>query len=145
FCPPHLPFGIVRHAHDDQFFCHGFLAAINSRYHILAKISAHDRATEGCVQSARPRPDVPSVGDFVPGLEASIWQGVGAPKDTPSEIVEKLNKEINSALADPKMKARFADLGSTVFPTSPSELGKFIADETEKWARVIRTANIKVE
>jgi len=85
------------------------------------------------------------VGDFVPGLEASIWQGVGAPKDTPSEIVEKLNKEINSALADPRMKARFADLGSTVFPTSPAEFGKFIEDDTEKWGKVVKFAGIKAD
>jgi tripartite-type tricarboxylate transporter receptor subunit TctC len=90
-------------------------------------------------------PDIPTVGDVVPGLEASIWQGVGVPKNTPPEIVEMLNREINTALADPKMKARFADLGSTVFPTSPAEFGKFIADETKKWAKVIKAANIKVE
>jgi tripartite-type tricarboxylate transporter receptor subunit TctC len=90
-------------------------------------------------------PDIPSVADFVPGLEASIWQGVGAPKNTPPEIVEKLNKEINTALADPKMKARFADLSATVFPGSPADFGKFIADETEKWGKVIRAANIKPE
>ena len=71
--------------------------------------------------------------------------GVGAPKKTPTEIVEKLNKEINAALADPKIKARFADLGGTVFPTSPTDFGKFIADETDKWGKVIRAANIKPE
>ena len=90
-------------------------------------------------------PEVPAVGDFVPGLEASIWQGVGAPKKTPPEIVEKLNREINTALADPKVKARFGDLGATVFPGSPADFGKFIAAETEKWAKVIRAANIKAE
>ena len=90
-------------------------------------------------------PEVPAIGEFVPGLEASIWQGVGVPKNTPPEIFEKLNKEINSALADPKINARFADLGSMVFPTSPAELGKFIAAETEKWAKVIRAANIRPE
>ena len=90
-------------------------------------------------------PDVPTVGEFVPGYEASPWFGVGAPKSTPSEIVEKLNKEINAALADPKMKARLADLGGTVLPGSPADFGKFIAAETEKWGKVIRAANIKAE
>jgi tripartite-type tricarboxylate transporter receptor subunit TctC len=88
-------------------------------------------------------PDIPSVSEFVPGLETSIWLGVGAPKDTPPEIVEKLNKEINSALADPKIKARLAEVGGTAFVISPAEFGKFIADETDKWAKVIRAANIK--
>ena len=90
-------------------------------------------------------PEVPAVGDFVPGLEASIWQGVGAPRNTPPEIVEKLNREINTALADPKVKARFGDLGAAVFPGSPADFGKFIAEETEKWGKVIRAANIKPE
>jgi tripartite-type tricarboxylate transporter receptor subunit TctC len=90
-------------------------------------------------------PDVPAVGEFVPGYEASIWWGVGAPKATPAEIVEKLNKEINAGLADPKIKARLADLGGDVLALSPADFGKFIADETEKWARVIRAANIKPE
>jgi tripartite-type tricarboxylate transporter receptor subunit TctC len=71
--------------------------------------------------------------------------GVGAPKNTPAEIIDKLNREINAGLADPKLKARFADLGATVIPGSPTELGKLIADETEKWAKVIRAANIKLD
>jgi tripartite-type tricarboxylate transporter receptor subunit TctC len=90
-------------------------------------------------------PDIPTVGDFVPGFEASVWQGVGAPKNTPPEIVEKLNKEINAALADPKMRAQLANLGSTVLALSPAEFGALIAEETEKWATVIRAANIKAE
>ena len=90
-------------------------------------------------------PDVPTVGEFVPGYEASTWSGVGAPKATPAEIVEKLNKEINAALADPKIKARLADLGGTVLPGSPADFGKLIADETEKWGKVVRAANIKPE
>ena len=90
-------------------------------------------------------PDIPTVGDFVPGYEASAWYGVGAPKNTPAEIVDKLNKEINAALADPKMKARLADLGGTVLAGSPADFGKLIADETEKWGKVIRAANIKAE
>jgi tripartite-type tricarboxylate transporter receptor subunit TctC len=90
-------------------------------------------------------PDVPTMGEFVPGHEASIWFGVGAPKATPAEIVDKLNKEINAGLADPKIKARLADLGGTPLVGSPADFGKFIAEETEKWAKVIRAANIKAE
>jgi tripartite-type tricarboxylate transporter receptor subunit TctC len=90
-------------------------------------------------------PDVPSVADFVPGLEASIWQGVGAPKNTPPEVVEKVNKEINTALADPKMKARFADLSATVFPGSPADFGRFIVAENEKWAKVVKFVGIKAD
>jgi tripartite-type tricarboxylate transporter receptor subunit TctC len=90
-------------------------------------------------------PDVPTVGDFVPGYEASAWLGVGAPRKTPVEIIDKLNQEINAVLSDPKFKARLADLGGRVLGGSPAEFGKLIADETEKWGRVIRTANIKPE
>jgi tripartite-type tricarboxylate transporter receptor subunit TctC len=90
-------------------------------------------------------PDIPTVAEFVPGYESSFWLGVGAPKATPAEIVEKLNKEVNAALDDPKMKARLADLGGTPLPGSPADFGKLIADETEKWARVIRAANMKPE
>jgi tripartite-type tricarboxylate transporter receptor subunit TctC len=90
-------------------------------------------------------PDIPTVGDFVPGYEASTWWGVGAPKGIPGEIIDKLNKEINAGLADPKLKARLADLGGTVLPSSPVEFGKLIAEETEKWGKVIRTANIRAE
>jgi tripartite-type tricarboxylate transporter receptor subunit TctC len=90
-------------------------------------------------------PDVPTVGEFVPGFEAESWTGIGAPRNTPANIISKLNNEINAALANPVIKARFADLGSTVFPTSAADFGKFIADDTEKWAKVIRAANIKPE
>jgi len=90
-------------------------------------------------------PDLPTVADFVPGYESSSWFGVGAPKDTPVEIVDKLNKEINAALSDPKMQARLADLGATVLPGSPADFGKLIAGEVEKWGKVVRAANIKVE
>jgi len=86
-------------------------------------------------------PNIPTVGEFVPGYEAVVWQGIGAPKNTPSETVDKLNKEINTAPADPKMKARFADLESKALTSSPADFGKLIADETEKWAKVIRAAN----
>jgi tripartite-type tricarboxylate transporter receptor subunit TctC len=90
-------------------------------------------------------PDIPTVSDFVPGYESVAWSGIGVPKNTPAEIIDKLNKEINAGLADPKLKARFAELGAAVFPSSPAEFGKLIADETEKWAKVIRAANIKVD
>jgi len=88
-------------------------------------------------------PDVPTIGDFVPGYEASVWYGVGAPRNTPAEIVEKLNKEINAALADPNMKGRFADLDAKPMPMTPADFGKFVADEIEKWGKVVRAANIK--
>jgi tripartite-type tricarboxylate transporter receptor subunit TctC len=90
-------------------------------------------------------PDIPTIGDFVPGYEASGWYGIGAPKNTPAEIVDRLNMEINAALADPRMKTRFADLGGTVLPGSPADFGKLLADETNKWGNVIRAANIKAE
>ena len=90
-------------------------------------------------------PDVPTLSEFIPDFEASQWVGLVAPKDTPSAIIEKLNGEINAALADPRIKARFADLGGMVLPGSPADFGKLIRDETEKWAKVIRAANIKVE
>jgi tripartite-type tricarboxylate transporter receptor subunit TctC len=90
-------------------------------------------------------PDVPTVSEFVPGYEVSNWFGVGAPKATPAEILDRLNKEINSGLADPKIKARLADLGGSALSGSPADFGKLIAEETEKWAKVIRAANIKPE
>ncbi|HEY3658048.1 MAG TPA: tripartite tricarboxylate transporter substrate binding protein [Steroidobacteraceae bacterium] len=90
-------------------------------------------------------PDVPTVGDFLPGYEASAWFGVAAPRNTPAELVDVLNREINAGIADPKLKARMADLGATVLPGSPADFGKLIAEETEKWAKVIKFANIKPE
>jgi tripartite-type tricarboxylate transporter receptor subunit TctC len=88
-------------------------------------------------------PDIPALSETLPGYEASTWLGVGAPKATPAEIVDKLNKEINAALADPKMKARLAEWGATALPGSPADFGKLIADETEKWAKVIKSAGIQ--
>jgi tripartite-type tricarboxylate transporter receptor subunit TctC len=90
-------------------------------------------------------PDLPTVGDSVPGYEASSLYGIGAPRNTPAEIVDTLNREVNAALADPKMRARLADIGSTALPGSPAEFGKLIADETEKWGKVIKFAGIKPE
>jgi tripartite-type tricarboxylate transporter receptor subunit TctC len=88
-------------------------------------------------------PDIATVAEFVPDYEARVWAGIGAPKATPAEIVEKLNREINAGLVDPRMKARLADLGGTVLPGSSADFAKLIADETEKWAKVIRAVNIK--
>ena len=90
-------------------------------------------------------PDIPMVAEFVPGYDFSFWTGIGAPRNTPAEIVDKLNKEINAALADPKMKARFAELGVIAFRGSPADFGKFIAEETEKWGKVVNFAGIKSE
>jgi tripartite-type tricarboxylate transporter receptor subunit TctC len=90
-------------------------------------------------------PDVPTLSEFIPDFEASQWVGLVAPKDTPTAIIEKLNAEINAGLANPNLKARFADLGGTVLPGSLEDFGKLIRDETEKWAEVIRAAHIKVE
>jgi tripartite-type tricarboxylate transporter receptor subunit TctC len=88
-------------------------------------------------------PDIPSVGEFLPGYEASGWFGVGAPRNTPGEIIDRLNNEINAGLADPKIKARFADLGGTVLGGSAADFGKFVADETEKWSKVVTFAGAK--
>jgi tripartite-type tricarboxylate transporter receptor subunit TctC len=90
-------------------------------------------------------PNVPTVAEFVPGYEITSWTGLGAPKGTPAAIIEKLNKETNAALADPKMKARFAELGGVALPGSPADFASFIASETERWGKVIRAANIKAE
>jgi tripartite-type tricarboxylate transporter receptor subunit TctC len=94
---------------------------------------------------AEALPDVPPVADFVPGYEASQWYGLGAPKNTPPDIIEQLNKAVNAGLADPKLKARLADFGGTVMPGSPADFGKLIAEETEKWAKVVKFAGIKAD
>jgi tripartite-type tricarboxylate transporter receptor subunit TctC len=90
-------------------------------------------------------PDIPTVADFVPGYEASAFWGVGAPRNTPTEIIDKLNKEINAGLSDPKLRTRLAEGGGTVLAGSPADFGKFIGDETEKWAKVIKFAGIRPE
>jgi tripartite-type tricarboxylate transporter receptor subunit TctC len=99
-------------------------------------------ATTGATR-AEALPDMPTVGESVPGYEVSTWYGVGAPRGTPAEIVDKIGREINAGLADPKMKARFAELGGIPMPMPPAELVKLIAEEIEKWAKVIRKGNIK--
>ena len=96
-------------------------------------------------QRSEALPEVPVLGDFVPGYEASAFYGVGAPRSTPAEIVNKLNKEINAAFIDPGMKVRLADLGGTPLAGSPADFGKLIADETAKWARVVKSAGIRAE
>jgi tripartite-type tricarboxylate transporter receptor subunit TctC len=90
-------------------------------------------------------PNIPAIGEFVPGYEASAFFGINAPKATPPEIIERLNKEINAILAEPQTKARFADLGGTILPGAPADFGKLIAAETEKWAKVVKFAGIKAE
>ena len=90
-------------------------------------------------------PELPTIGEYVPGYEMSAWFGVGVPKGTPAEVIDKINKEINAGLADPKMKERFTDLGGIAIGGSPADFGALIADETAKWAKVIRAANIKAD
>jgi tripartite-type tricarboxylate transporter receptor subunit TctC len=90
-------------------------------------------------------PDLPTVNEFVPGYEASAWYGLGAPKGTPADIVDKLNKTVNAILADPASKARFAELGASVIPGSPADFGKFVADETEKWGKVVKFCGAKAD
>jgi tripartite-type tricarboxylate transporter receptor subunit TctC len=90
-------------------------------------------------------PDVPSVSEFLPGFDAAVYYGIGAPINTPPEIVDRLNKEINAGLADPQFKARLVELGSMVLPGSPADFGKFLANETDKWAKVVKFAHIKAE
>jgi tripartite-type tricarboxylate transporter receptor subunit TctC len=101
-------------------------------------------AVTGATRSAL-LPDVPTVADFLPGYEASAWYGVGAPKNTPAEIIARLNAEINASLTDPELKGRFAKVGAEAMPMTPSGFGKFIADETEKWGKVVKFAGIKAE
>jgi tripartite-type tricarboxylate transporter receptor subunit TctC len=90
-------------------------------------------------------PDIRTLGEFQPGFEASAWVAIGAPKNMPVNIIDKLNMEINAGLADPKIAARIAELGATVFVSSPADLDKLVVEQTQKWAKVIRAANIKVE
>jgi tripartite-type tricarboxylate transporter receptor subunit TctC len=90
-------------------------------------------------------PDVPAIGETVPGYEASVWYGIAAPKGTPQDAIDVLNKAMAVALADPKMKARIAELGGVPMPMSPAEFGKLVADETEKWGKVVKFAGISVE
>ena len=99
----------------------------------------------GAAERSQALPDVPTVAEFLPGFEASAWVAVGAPKATPAEIVERLNREINAGLADPRIKARLAELGGTVFDGTPADFDRLVTEQTEKWGKVIRAANIKAE
>lgn len=119
----------------------------NFRVANLAYIRASKLRALAVTTAARAEalPDIPTVSDFVPGYEVSAWYGMGAPKNTPAEIVHGLNMEINAGLADPKLKARLADLGSSAFVVSAADFGKFITNEAEKWAKVVKFANIKPE
>ena len=90
-------------------------------------------------------PDLPTIAEFLPGYEASAWFGAGAPRNTPAEIVDKLNREINACLADPKLQARVADLGGVALTGSPADFGRLIAEETDKWAKVVRFSGAKAE
>jgi tripartite-type tricarboxylate transporter receptor subunit TctC len=120
-----------------------FGTTASSIEHIKAgKIRALGVTTTARVEAL---PDVPTIAEFVPGYEASGWFGVGAPAHTPTEIIDKLNREINAGLVDPKLKAKLADLGGTVISGSPADFGNLIADETEKWAKVIKSGSMKPE
>jgi len=90
-------------------------------------------------------PDLPTVAEFLPGYKFSFWTGIGAPRNTPAEIADKLNTEINAALADPKLNARLAEWGATALPGSPADFGKLIAEETEKWGKVVKFAGVKAD
>ena len=128
-----------------------FSGQVQVMFDILSSSIAHIRAGKlrplalTTATRAAALPEVPTVGEFVPGYEASGWAGIGAPKKTPAEIIERLNQEINVILADPKARARITDLGIAVFASTPAEFSRHIADETEKWGKVIRAANIKAD
>jgi tripartite-type tricarboxylate transporter receptor subunit TctC len=119
-----------------------YFSAIPSSIEYIRAGKLHALAVTTAARSDTLR-DIPTMADFVPGYEASVWFGVGAPKNTPAEIVDKVNKEINAGLADPKLKARFTDLGFTVLPGSPADFGKLFSEEVEKWGKVIKFAGIK--
>ena len=90
-------------------------------------------------------PNIPPLGDFLPNYEASSWYGIGAPKNTPTEIINRINKEVNASLADPKLSNRLSDMGGMLLPGSPADFGKLVSDETAKWGKVVRAANIKAD
>jgi hypothetical protein len=115
---------------------------------VAAEIGERKNGNRGSVQKRKAPealPEVPTISDFVPGFETSAWFGIGAPRNTPIAIIDKLNIEINAALADPKLEARLADLGATVAPGSSSDFGKLVVDETEKWAKVIKFSGLKAD
>jgi tripartite-type tricarboxylate transporter receptor subunit TctC len=142
---PHVPYRGVAPAIADLLG--GQVQVIFADFSAIEQIKAGKLRALGVTtaQRAQALPDVPTVGDFVPGYEASGWYGVVAPRSTPADIVDTLNREINTVLADPKLKARFADLGATTLAVSPADFRKLIAAETEKWGKVVRFAGIKPE
>src|SRR5262249_2654860 len=119
----------------------------NTRGASLQHVRAGKRRALGAATRTRQAalPDVPTVAEFVPGYEASFWTGIAAPKGTPGEIVDKLNKAVNAGFADANVKARLGEWGATALAGTPADFGKFVAEETEKWGKVIRAANIKAE
>jgi tripartite-type tricarboxylate transporter receptor subunit TctC len=120
----------------------GFIGAISASIEYIKAAKLRALAVTTAARST-VLPDIPTVSEFVPGYEASFWHGLGVPKGTPGEIVDKLNKEVNAAFADPMINVRLADLGGAVLPGSPADFGTLIAEETDKWAKVIRFAGIK--
>jgi tripartite-type tricarboxylate transporter receptor subunit TctC len=112
---------------------------------VIALIKSGKLRALGVTTAARSDqlPDVPAIGEFVPGYEASQWYGISAPKGTPAEAIERLNRETNAVLADPKMQARLAELGASVLPGTPADFGKLVADETAKWAKVVKLSGVK--
>jgi tripartite-type tricarboxylate transporter receptor subunit TctC len=142
---PHVPYRGAAPAIADLLG--GQVQVIFADFSAIEQIKAGKLRALGVTtaQRAEALPDVPTVGDAVPGYEASGWYGVVAPRNTPADIVDTLNREINAVLADPKLKARFADLGATPLAVSPADFGKLIAKETEKWGKVVRFAGIKPE
>src|SRR6266511_1462709 len=142
----HVPYRGTPAAHSALMAgdVHAMFDAVGSA---LPHIQSGGLRALGVTATARLRvlPDIPLIGDVVPGYAVTGWLGIGVPRGTPAEIVERLNREVNAVLADPAVKARMAELGSQIFTGSPADFGKLIADETEKWGKVIRAANIKPE
>jgi tripartite-type tricarboxylate transporter receptor subunit TctC len=140
----HIPYRGAAPALTDLFGgqVQGFFGAISASIEYIKAAKLRALAVTTAARST-VLPDIPTVSEFVPGYEASFWHGLGAPKGTPGEIVDKLNKEVNAAFADPMIKVRLADLGAAVLPGSPADFGNLIAEETDKWAKVIRFAGIK--
>ena len=121
-----------------------YLSTLISSIQYIRENKLHLLAVTGATR-AEVFPDIPTIGEFIPGYEASSWFGISAPKNTPVEIVNRLHKEINASIADPGLRIRFAELGDAVFASSRSEFARLIAEDTEKWAKVIRAANIKAD
>jgi tripartite-type tricarboxylate transporter receptor subunit TctC len=119
-------------------------ASLPSSIEYIATDKLRGLAVTSAVRS-QARPDLPTIGEFVPGYEMSAWFGVGVPKGTPTEVIDKLNREINAGLADPRIKPRFAELGGIAIAGSPADFEKLIAEETEKWGKVIRAGSIKLD